>query len=206
MVRAIWCFRSALVSIVGVLALAGVVDAGEPRTHDGFFLRLSAGAGAAQTSEDSEDASLEISGPSGDVNLAIGGIVAPNFAIHGTIFGWSIADPEVEITGYGSGELDGDLSMSAVGVGFTYYFMPANLYISPSVGVGSMTLDIDGLGDMESDSGLALELTMGKEWWVGTSWGLGVAAAVGYHSIPDKGTDEKLAGTNVAVRFSATLN
>ncbi len=200
------CLRSFLISILGLAVLAGAAAAGQPRTHDGFLLRLSAGAGGAKTSEDYANSSLEISGAAGDVNFAIGGMVAPNFAIHGTLFGWSLTEPEVELTGHGSGELNGDLSMSAIGAGFTYYFMPANLYISPSVGVGTLTMDIDTLGDFESDPGLALDFTLGKEWWVSSSWGLGVAGAVGYHSIPDKGTDEKITGSNVAIRFSATFN
>jgi hypothetical protein len=204
--RSALILRSSLISILGLAVLAGAASAGQPRTHDGFLLRLSAGGGGAKTSEDFENSSLEISGSAGDVNFAIGGMISPNFAIHGTLFGWSLTDPEVELTGYGSGELNGDLSMSAVGAGFTYYFMPANLYISPSVGVGTMTLDIDGLDDIESDPGLALDFTLGKEWWVGNSWGLGVAGAVGYHSIPDKGTDDKITGSNVTIRFTATYN
>jgi len=198
--------RSSLISILGLAVLAGTATAGQPRTHDGFLLRLSAGAGGAKTSEDFASSSLEISGAAGDVNFAVGGMIAPNFAIHGTIFGWSLTDPEVELTGHVSGELNGDLSMSAIGAGFTYYFMPANLYISPSVGVGTLTLDIDGLDDIESDPGLALDFTLGKEWWVSNSWGLGIAGAVGYHSIPDNGTDEKITGSNVAIRFTATYN
>ncbi len=200
------CLRSALVLGLGVTVLAGPTAAGQPRTHDGFFLRLSAGAGGAKTSEDFSNSSLEVSGAAGDVNFAIGGMISPNFAIHGTLFGWSLTDPEVKLTGYGSGTLNGDLSMSAVGAGFTYYFMPANLYISPSVGVGTLTLDIDGLDDVESDPGLAMDFTIGKEWWVGNSWGLGVAGAVGYHSIEDNDTHEKFAGSNVAIRFTATYN
>lgn len=200
------CLRSALVLGLGVTVLAGPTAAGQPRTHDGFFLRLSAGAGGAKTSEDFANSSLEVSGAAGDVNFAVGGMISPNFAIHGTLFGWSLTDPEVKLTDYGSGTLNGDLSMSAVGAGFTYYFMPANLYISPSVGVGTLTLDIDGLDDIESDPGLALDFTIGKEWWVGNSWGLGVAGAVGYHSIEDKDTHEKFTGSNVAIRFTATYN
>ena len=205
MARAIW-WRSSLVSLVGMAVLAGAGSAGEPRTHDGFFLRLSAGVGGAKSNVDLEDSSLEVSGASGDVNFAIGGVVSPNFALHASVFGWSLTDPEVEVTGLGSGELDGDLSLSAVGLGFTYYFMPANLYISPSIGAATLTLDVDGLGDFESETGVALDFTLGKEWWVGNSWGLGVAGSFGYHSIPDEDLDENFTGTSVAVRFTATLN
>ncbi len=200
------CLRSVLIFVIGLAVPAGPAAAGQPRTHDGFFLRLSAGAGGAKTSEDFANSSLEVSGAAGDVNFAIGGMISPNFAIHGSLFGWSLTDPEVKLTGYGSGTLNGDLSMSAVGAGFTYYFMPANLYISPSVGVGTLTLNINGLPDVESDPGLAMDFTLGKEWWVGNSWGLGVAGAVGYHSIKDNDTDEKFTGSNVAIRFTATYN
>lgn len=206
MCRSTQCMRSILICVLGIVVLAGPVVAGQPSTHDGFLLRLSAGVGGAKTSEDIGNSSLEVSGPSGDVNFAIGGMISPNFAIHGTLFGWTLTNPEVQLTGHGSGELNGDLSMSALGAGFTYYFMPANLYISPSVGVGTLTMDINSLGNLESDPGLAMEFTLGKEWWVGNSWGLGVAGAVGYHSIPDKDTEEKLTGSNVAIRFSATFN
>jgi hypothetical protein len=198
--------QSILMSMTGIMVIAGAASAGAPRTHDGFLLRLSAGFGSAKTSEDVETSSLEISGAAGDVNIAIGGVISPNLAIHGTLLGWSLADPTVELTGFGSGELDGDLTMTAVGVGLTYYFMPANFYVSPSIGAATITLDVPGSDDLETDTGVALEFTVGKEWWVGDSWGLGVAGSAGYHSIPDKDVDENLSGGNVAIRFTATLN
>ncbi len=96
--------------------------------------------------------------------------------------------------------------MSAVGAGFTYYFMPANLYISPSVGVGTLTLDIDGLDDVESDPGLAWTSPSARNGGWAIRGGLGVAGAVGYHSIADNDTHDKIAGSNVAIRFTATYN
>ena len=76
------------------LALAGLVIASDalaenlPREHDGgFFLRLSAGVGTAKTKVENIDIladgnpqDLEFSGTSGDVNFAIGAVVAPNLA------------------------------------------------------------------------------------------------------------------------------
>ncbi|MGQ0721749.1 MAG: hypothetical protein ACT4PE_09285 [Candidatus Eiseniibacteriota bacterium] len=175
-----------------------------PRDHaGGFFLRLSAGGGTAKTSIEEAGSELEVSGTSADLNLAIGAVVAPNLAVHGTIFGWVLSDPDVELDGM-SGTADGDVDMSAFGAGLTYYFMPVNLYLSGSVGAGSLSAsgDIDG----ETDTGIAVDLTAGKEWWVGNGWGLGAAAAFQYQSFPDGEVDANWSGPAFALRFSATMN
>lgn len=178
--------------------------AGDRDHLSGFFLRLSAGVGAASTEIEAMDTKVKFSGPSGDLNFAIGAIVAPNLALHGTLFGWSMTNPDAEI-GDVEGELDGDLTLGAVGVGLTYYLMPANVYLSGSVGIGSLNLEADD-EDLESDNGMVIDLTIGKEWWVGRNWGLGVAGSLGLHSIPDPDVDENWSGPSFAVRFSATMN
>jgi hypothetical protein len=192
------------ITAVLVLGMSGGASAGD-RDHDGgFFLRLSGGAGAASTTlEDSGD-KLKLSGVAADINLAIGAIVAPNLALHGTLFGWLISDPDAELNNE-SGSLNGDLNLNAIGAGLTYYIMPANVYLSGSVGIGKLSFDAgDGTG--ESDAGPVVDFTLGKEWWVGRKWALGVAAALGLHSIPEKGVDENWSGASFAVRFSATMN
>jgi hypothetical protein len=177
-----------------------------PREHDsGFFLRLSGGLGSARTEVEPLGKSIELSGGAADFNFAIGGIVSPNLALHGTLFGWAIEDPTVEVIGYELGTANVDLTLAAIGAGITYYLMPANFYLSPSVGFGSLT--IDGLGVVaESDEGVVMDLTGGKEWWVGDNWGLGVAASVGFHSVPDGLINENWSGVSLAIRFTATLN
>lgn len=198
---------AALITLVLISTLSlSTAWAGAPRTHDGFFLRLSAGGGYAKTSVDAGGDNFEISGPIGDVNFAIGSMVSPNLAIHGTIIGWTATDPTVEWTGVASGEFNGDVTLSAVGPGITYYFMPSNLYLSASVGLATLTADISGGPAFDSDTGVAVDLTLGKEWWVGDSWGLGVAGGLMVHSIPDGGIDENWTGTSFAIRFSATYN
>ncbi len=189
-----------------IVLLPAGAQAGDPRTHDGFFLRLSAGFGYAGTKIDLGASDLEVTGATGDVNFAIGGIVAPNLALHGTILGWSASEPDVELTGVGSGELNGDVTMSALGAGVTYYFMPSNLYLSGTVGFGRLEVDLSGGPEGDTDAGLVLEFVLGKEWWTGDNWGLGLAGAVALHSIPDGDLDEDWKGTSLGLRFSATLN
>lgn len=204
--------RRFLPFLIPAVAVAGLLaspaSAGQPRTHDGLLLRLSGGFGTATSSIDDvpffDNESLELSGVDGDFNFAIGGTVASNFIIHGTFWGWGIADPEVEV-GEVEGDLDGDLTLSGVGGGVTYYFMPANIYLSGSVGPAWLSLTVDG-DESSSDTGFALDITLGKEWWVGGSWGLGLAGCFGYHTVPDEDIDQNWSGTSLGLRFSATLN
>jgi hypothetical protein len=188
--------------------LAASAHAGAAKTHDGFFLRLSAGAGSAGSKIDDSLNKIDLSGTCGDVNIAIGGMVKPNLAIHGTIFGWSVSDPDADVTlsglGSGSGTIKGTTTMSAYGAGVTYYFMPINIYASGSAGIGSLNLDGDVNGS--SKSGFAMDLTLGKEWWVADSWGLGAAGGFTYHSLPDESSSQNWTGTSIALRFTATFN
>lgn len=186
--------------------------AGNPREHDGFFLRMSVGGGHADTELDEEigPGELELDGLCGDYNFAVGGVVAQNLAIHGTFFGWGIEDPDAELFDEGiegEAELNGRLSMAAIGGGITYYLMPINIYFSGSIGGAKLYLhDDDNDIDGDSDIGIAGDLTVGKEWWVGNSWGLGVAGAMSLHSIPDDEIDSSWSGKSFTIRFTSTFN
>jgi hypothetical protein len=194
-------------SILVLILFVSTANAGDPREHDGFFLRLSAGGGWAKTELEDEETgdTLEADAPVAESNFAVGGCVAENLAIHATFYGWLMSDPDVEITGVGSGELNGEFTLSAFGAGITYYIVPVNIYLSASAGAGTISFEGPDF-DVESDTGFAGDVTIGKEWWVGDSWGLGFAGAVNLHSIPDGGIDENWKGTSFALRFSATLN
>ena len=197
------CKEFLLLALIAFALLSTKVLAGSRDHMGGFFLRLSAGYGYAQTEFD--DPAMKYYGVAGDLNFAVGAIVFDNFALHGSLLGWSIMNPTLE-SGAGSGEIDGYLTLSGVGAGFTYYIMPANIYISPSVGIGRLTLESGGITS-NTEMGLMLDMTLGKEWWVGGSWGLGAAGAFGYHSIRDsEGIEENWNGYSIGVRFSATLN
>jgi hypothetical protein len=193
---------SAAIAVLGLLlAVPPSWAGGSPRAHDGgFFLRLSAGGGGAQSQIDLGGTDVEIEGFAGDVNFAIGAVVANNWAVHGTLLGWDIGDPEVKLGG-SSFVAPENLTLSALGAGVTYYAMPANIYFSPTIGLGWLSIE-----DAETDAGLVLDFTIGKEWWVGGSWGLGLNGYFGYHSIPDGGIDENWSGVSYGLRFSATMN
>ncbi len=195
------CALALFMTLVGTDALCGARD-----HENGFFLRLAAGGGYAKTKIDIADQSLKFDGAGADIDIAIGAIISPNLAIHGTLFGWILEDPDVTADSSGtttlSGTLEGDVDLSGFGVGLTYYFMPVNIYISGTVGLG--IISIEGLDD--SDTGFAGAFTVGKEWWVGDKWGLGVAVGLTYHSVGDAIIDENWSGIGVPIRFTATMN
>jgi hypothetical protein len=194
-----------LVVLIPLMALlAGPTHAGRRDHEDGFFLRLSAGGGAAQTELDIPGFDTKLSGAASNVNIAIGGIVAPNLALHATLFGWLVDEPDIDINGL-SVTVQNDLSLSGFGGGLTYYAMPVNIYLSGSIGAGSLTLELPG-GDANSETGVMMDFTVGKEWWVGNRWGIGVAGALGLHSIPEKDVSENWTGADFAIRFTATFN
>jgi hypothetical protein len=202
---------AAALAFLIILAAVPTTARAQARDHEeGFFLRLSAGGGSASTQVDvpangfMPATTMKFSGTAGDVNIAIGGIVASNLALHGTLFGWSIAQPDLEAGGQ-SAISSGDLTLAGFGGGVTYYFMPVNFYLSGSIGAGKLEFN-EGSVSGRSSAGLMFDATAGKEWWVGDSWGLGVALGLSLHSIPDEGTDDNWSGGSVAIRFTATMN
>jgi hypothetical protein len=194
---------------LGAVLLASLIaipyaNAGQPRTHDGLFLRLSGGVSFANTSIEANNGDeFDIGDMGGHGNFAIGGTIGNNLILHGTLFGWDISDVDVEIDDQ-EVNTDADVSLGAVGGGLTYYFEPSNIYISGSLGIGQLSFDNTNIED--SDTGLAADFLVGKEWWVGNSWGLGIAGDMNFHSMPQDGVNDNWDGVSFGVLFSATLN
>lgn len=212
--------RVGLLKVLGLVLVAAVVMtsaalAGEAKTHDGLFVRVALGGGTASAKISPPGGSLEFSGTAGDVDLAIGKSLNPNFALHASLWGWSASKPDAElvITGLGSDKqgVDGTVTMGAVGLGGTYFFMPLNAYVTGSVGLARLKVEDNQSGaDGNSDSGFGFQVAVGKEWWVGQNFGLGVAGDMSYFSAKDNaellGTTDSWGGPAFGLRLSATFN
>jgi len=195
------------------ITLVPAARAGEARTHDGFFLRLSTGGGGASAKIKDATGSVKLSGFATEGDLAIGGIVGENLALHATMLGWLVQDPDAEVTitgfGTGTGTINGQQSFGMLGAGATYYLMPTNVYLTGSVGFGVMSFDPDQGSKGSTKPGAAFTAGVGKEWWVGDSWGLGLNGNFTYFSAKDDdltGVSENWAGPSYSLRFSATFN
>ncbi|RKZ11685.1 hypothetical protein DRQ32_05360, partial [bacterium] len=180
---------------------------GSPRAHDGgFMLRMTGGFGGGSTSISNSTNELKFEGGQGEFTLAIGGVVRENLALHGTLFSFVMVDPDIRIDGGPAIPGSGNVSMNGVGAGLTWWAMPANFYVSGSAGIGRLTADPDNAGSSSSDRGFAMELALGKEWFMSDRWGLGLGGGLSWHTIPDGLIDENWSGTSISVRFSATFN
>ena len=116
-----------------------------------------------------------------------------------------MADPDAKLSGV-DGQFHGSITMSGVGGGLTWWVMPANFYFSGTLGVGLLSVEPDVGSSASTDTGFAAQVSLGKEWWVGDSWGLGVAGGFTYHNVPDGDVEENWSGTSFSIRFSATYN
>jgi hypothetical protein len=154
--------------------------------HEGFFLRLALGPGYQSLEVDAGFDTLELDGVGFGSSVAIGGIIQPNLALHADFFAAAIVNPNATLNGVERGELESSVSVSGVGIGATYFFMPSNMYASFSLGLGTLTFEFDG-NTSESESAFALNAVVGREFWVDPEWGVGVAGQFTYLDVAEDG-------------------
>ncbi len=208
-----------LLPIVVVVATVGSAHAGPDdrnrgRRHDAgqFFMRLSAGFGFNSAAFD-DSAETTLRGGGALASLAFGATIAPNIALGVDVFGLSMVQPSIRQNGRDLGDAEGTkASLGAIGLGATFYVMPANIYFAAALGVGVGTLEFEGqFGPFnvrtkeDTDPGLAANLMVGKEWWVSRRWGLGLALQAILASVEaDDGTGLGVFG--IGLLFSASMN
>ncbi len=184
---------------------AGTPTAGE-YTHDGFFLRFNVGFGYTSAffrSDFGERGSVD--GGAFNFAFALGGAVVENLIVYGETFFSTALGPTFRSGGETVATRDDDVSLTIIGIGpgVSYYIMPNNLYISTTIGVGRAVLEV--LNDTASSNiGFLQRITLGKEWWTGKQWGLGLNGELMWGYLPDEGG--ALYPLSVAVNFSATFN
>jgi hypothetical protein len=170
------------------------------QTHDGFFLRMALGGGRMVT----KSGDVTIADSNGSSSLTIGGALSENTILHVEYASVSKRNPSIKWSDF-KGRLNGRLHTGLLGLGITHYFMPANAYVSATVGTASTT--IESTGTFESDNGLGAKVMLGKEWWVSDNWGLGIAGQVFYADCDGGLNGSKDIKTLVyGLLFSATYN
>jgi hypothetical protein len=182
---------------------AAARQAGRHR-HDGFFLRMALGVAGGYGTADARYGEVADTftwrgvGPVFD--LAIGGAVVEDLLLQVELASVILPTASFERES-GTADGDGDLRgfSFVVGLGVTYYFMPLNLYVSGSFGIGRHGIDAkrEYDGDDEyativtSEMGFGMALAAGKEWFVSDNWGLGVSALLLYTAGPSDFEDAR---------------
>jgi hypothetical protein len=187
---------------------AAGLQSNDDRMHDGFFMRFLLGFGPGNLAFDLSGSEMKFSSTGTLFHFQIGKEIMPNLALFGDLGGFSLTDPEVSWQGSTITVQDVSISSVGFGAGLTYYFMPLNAYVSGSVLIAQASFDFDG-NEGESERGPGFMFAIGKEWWVGQKWTLGVSAFVEGARLkdqPDAGGHKAPISTQiVGLAFSATM-
>lgn len=192
----LWCLATPLVASGQE---NGVTAAPDPTAHRhlGFYLHLDIGVGYLGTSASQGGPSL--SGAAVPLSIVIGGAVAEDWIIAGDL--WAAAGPSPV------GSTWGATAVAGVGLNVTHYFMPAKgvRFAQPVLHCADGR-QRHGLRRTNEDR-IGAKLAVGKEWWVGTHWGLGVAVEGFFASNHDNGSGtSKWTTAGGGFLFSATYN
>jgi len=200
-------------------ALASTVRPARPgsRTHDGFFLRMSAGCGwggqGVSGSMSLPDGSGRVGGLGGNGSIAggalqMGGAVARDTILHAHLWGHT-AWPNEQVNGVYRA-----LFLGGMGIGVTRYFMPMNLFVTAAVGpaTGVMALVDSRSGGRHRDrshstellAGFGATVSVGNEWWVSDNWAIGVALQLDYAHVRSEDLAVNHGGGKVL--FTATFD
>ncbi len=186
-----------------------------PYTHDDVFLRAAIGGGWQGLTAPDLGKNLRAHGPTLSAEISVGGAVQPDLLLHVTVMHWAMVVPIFINGGVETGARGfGDASSLAIGIGGTYYFMPLNLYITASLGLGWLFMtkppgydpDTEGSTSFAGDIGWTFTLAVGKEWWVAETWAVGVQAYFQHSVFPEPGGLPVWGGPSAGVRMSLTYD
>ncbi len=106
-----------------------------------------------------------------------------------------------------------DYKLYGLALGLTYYFMPVNIYIGADLRLMGGYLAVHPLYNLPSQSytnGRGISINVGKEWYTGREFSLGVALSYERATFTAKSSlDDTLSvanSTNYGILFSATYN
>jgi hypothetical protein len=175
-------------------------------THDGFFLQLNGALGGLWSSAKQSTGDITASGAMAATSVTVGGAVARNLVLGAQA--WEVAGvaPDVDANGQTTDRSTNSvLALFALGVNLTYYFMPANVFVSATPSFGRLFLARE-LRAHDTELGFALRLAAGKEWWVSDNWGLGLAVEYAYGANAERDGGPTWKTNAFGLAFSATYD
>jgi hypothetical protein len=190
----------------------------DTHNHDGFYLRLAIGFGGSLISTHDHIAdnvgSTDSSGWGFGTSIGIGGALTDNLILNADFFQATTFNPSVDVDGHHVGDasrvgndlgIGEDIEVAGLGIGLTYYIMPANVYLAGSIGFGQAVFEANSGDRAGSDIGAAANLMVGKEWWVGRDWGIGLAGQMILLTAHDDIVG-RVRAMALSLDFSATYN
>jgi hypothetical protein len=184
----------------------GLVAPAAP-THHGVFVRMLIGPGGFDATSTIGTDKYEVSGSGGGFSLAIGGAVSPSLVVYGELFDDVAVGPTITMNDQTVATSGQDVRAGVVGIGpgFAYY-LPSNLYVGATLALSRITFQQGNSEVAHSDNGVGVSVHVGKEWWVSSNWGLGIALQAYGGKIPDQQSGVSWTAAGATLAFSATYN
>ena len=175
--------------------------------HEGMLGRASLGFGYQYTSTKDDISLYVLKGVTVPFEVMWGFALAENLFISGNIagaLGWS--ETTLEIDHESRGE-DNNYTGAIFGGGLTYYFMPANVFVTASAGYAVLSL-VKGEKHLGITGGFGMNAGVGKEWSTKKGFGVGLGLQTFFLSVPDKGGYPrwKMTGGGAVVTFARHLD
>lgn len=210
-----------LVMLWGVYPLKaqdGFVQQKGYHQHNGFYLSMNLGPTFLSVKDQLSDSYIspynrEYNGMGVMLDLKLGWALKENLILHATLISNIMNDPTTKNKHPLYEEFSSivDMGDELIGAGVTYYLMPSNILLSCSMGVGQFSVtDTQGMHkNINSESGFAMQLKLGKEWWVSKNWGLGVGLTYGNNVVisdPQFNQSNELSSQHFGILFNTTFN
>jgi len=173
--------------------------------HLGFFIRPDLGVGYLSTKASQGGVDAAVRGAAGTFGLAAGGALTENSILAFHIWDVVVSDPTFKSNGTTVYNTDGKVSLFALGPEYTGYF-GENYYFSVSPSLTRVRFEANGQSS-DTNVGFGLRGAIGKEWWAGDHWGLGVVAHLSTSFNKDSGSNAPTwSSWSGTIAFTATYN
>lgn len=207
--------KKILIILIAVLGVNVTAQSDLSRGHlkgDGLYASWSVGVGLLAVNDritDGGSSSIQTKGGAGGTNIRIGAAIKDNLVLHAGLLTGVSGALSVKSDGDGSGIISGadNLVMRIYAGGVSYYFMPSNIFVSGSLGLGTLEIR-KNLEEIVSDPGLGLIAKVGKDWWISKNWDLGLSFELGYLRVNTKpdGMTEVVSGLLAELSINVTFH
>jgi hypothetical protein len=177
-------------------------------------MRLTTGITVLNASYSTNGIDNSITGAGVGFSMAFGGSITPNLVLYGEFVTSSALEPNSKRGGTSNTLTGYNVDLFGIGPGVAYFLVPANVYFSGTLAFSQLTESYNGSSNSSSNNnsvdltnmGIGASFMVGKEWWVSTNWGLGVAGMLHLASMKMKNYDSRATAEAISILFSATCN
>lgn len=185
-----WIWAGAVLPLV---ALGTTPAQADPRpsqpAHSGWMFRGAIGAGYDSTR--GEFTPFDFAGPAMSSQLALGGYVVPNFALHATLWNGLAFNPSgTRADGSSVPRSQFTMSSTGIGVGATYVVAANDVFASVSFGISTLNLEATTATFAiyaNAATGFAVNATVGKLFALSPEWSVGAAGQFFFHTNSEEG-------------------